>query len=71
MLDVGTCGLHVVHNAFQHGKKASNWSVKKHWSAMSKIFHESTSRRADFEKLPFSTEADFSLSALLHALKTQ
>ena len=21
MLDVGTCGLHVVHNAFQHGKK--------------------------------------------------
>ena len=61
MLDIGTCGLHLVHNAFQHGEKASNWNVKKHLSAMSKIFHESPPRRADFEKLTSSTKADFLL----------
>ena len=24
LLDIDTCGLHIVHNAFQHGKKESN-----------------------------------------------
>ena len=61
MLDIGTYGLHIVNNAFQHGKKASNWNVKKHLSTMSKIFHESPSRQADFEKLTSSTKADFPL----------
>ena len=61
LLDIGTWGFHVVHNAFQHGKKASNWNVKKHLSAMGKIFPESPSRRADFEKLISSTKSDFPL----------
>ena len=61
LLDIGTCSLHSVHNAFQHGEKASNWNIKKHLSAMSKIFYESPSRRSDYEKLTSSTKADFPL----------
>ena len=48
LLDIGTCGLHIVHNVFQHGEKTSNWNAKKHLSAMSKIFQKSPSRQADF-----------------------
>ena len=25
LIDLGTCGLHTVHNAFKHGEKASDW----------------------------------------------
>ena len=39
LLDIGTCGLHILH-------KASNWNVKKTLERKSKIFHESPSGRA-------------------------
>ena len=55
LLDIGTHGLHIAHNAFQHGKKASNWNVKKHLSTMSRIFHESPLMQTDFEMFTSST----------------
>ena len=53
--DIGTHGLHIAHNAFQLGKKASNWNVKKHLSTMSRIFHQSPLVQGDFEKFTSST----------------
>ena len=51
MLNIGTCGLHTVHNAFKHGAKASGWSIDKVLSSVYKIFGQSPSRRGDYEKL--------------------
>ena len=38
---LGTCGLHIMHNSFKHGEKASNWNMKKLCSSLCKIFDES------------------------------
>ena len=40
LIDLGTCGLQIAHNAFKHGEKVSDWQLKKLMSSMSKIFHE-------------------------------
>ena len=62
--NLGTCGLHTLHNGFQHGKKASGWELKS-LNAMYKIFDESPARRADYE---FTTaiESDFALQFCSH-----
>ena len=51
LLEVGTYGLYIVHNAFKHGAKASGLSVGKTLKAMNKIFDQASSRRGDYEKL--------------------
>ena len=51
LLDIGTRGLHIVHNAFKHGGKASGWSIDKILAAMYKIFDQAASRRGDYERL--------------------
>ena len=40
LISIGTCVLHTIHCAFQHGKDASKWHIKKLLAAMFKIFHE-------------------------------
>ena len=61
LLDIGMLGLHIVHNSFQHGEKASNWSVKKLLNAIFKVFDESPSRCTDYEKLTSSSKTDYYL----------
>ena len=51
LLEVGTCGLHTVHNGFKHGGKDSGWSIDKVLGAMYKIFDQSSSTRRDYETL--------------------
>ena len=46
LINIGTCGLHTVHNSFKHGEKESDWYIKKLLNSMFKIFDESPSRRA-------------------------
>ena len=43
LVAIGTCGLHVLHNSFKHGEKATGWNVKKLHLSIFKIFHESSS----------------------------
>ena len=59
LLDVGTCGLHIVHNAFQHGEKASNWNVKKKLSAMWKIFPKVSRGEQTLRSLPLQQKHIF------------
>ena len=47
LIDLGTCGLCIVHNAFKHGEVASGWKMKKLMSSLHKMFEESPSHRAD------------------------
>ena len=55
LLDVGTCGLHNVHNSFKYGAIASGWSLDKILRAMYKIFDQAPGRRGDYEKLTRGT----------------
>ena len=51
LLNLGSCGLHIVHGAFQTGIKATNWEVEKVLKAMFKLFHDSPARRDLYIKM--------------------
>ena len=61
LISIGTCGLHTVSRAFQNAENSTDWNIKKVFSAMHKIFHESPSRRADYEKVSLATKEDYPL----------
>ena len=61
LIFIGTCGLHTVSRAFQIAEESTDWNVKKNLMAMHKIFEESPSRRADYERITQATENDYPL----------
>ena len=66
LFDLGTCGLHIAHNAFKHGEKALDWQLKKLMSSMSKIFHEAPGRHADYKTVTNTTDKDYPTQFLTH-----
>lgn len=48
MLDIGTCGLHTMHNAFKNGIKASKWNIIEFLRAIYNLFKDVPARRADY-----------------------
>ena len=66
LIELGTCGLHTLHNGFQHGEKASGWELKSLLKGMYKIFDESPARRADYEKLTSAIGCDYALQFCSH-----
>ena len=61
LIDIGTCSLHTLHRSFQTGEKATDSNIKKLISSMNKIFDESPSRRADYERLTAATRTEYPL----------
>ena len=59
-------GFDTLHNAFKNGGKASGWNTNKLLSSMYKIFDESASRRADYEKLTMAQFSDYPLQFCTH-----
>ena len=51
VLDMGTCGLHTLYNAFKCGEKATDWELDRLLKASWKLFHETPARIADFMSL--------------------
>ena len=51
LLEIVKCDIHTVHCAFKYGGVASGWGIDNVLSAMYKIFNQSPSRRADYERL--------------------
>ncbi|CAN8023246.1 unnamed protein product [Ixodes persulcatus] len=47
-LDIGSCGLHTVHNAYQAGMHATGWPVDTYLSSLFSLFHDAPARREDF-----------------------
>ncbi|KAL3207145.1 hypothetical protein MRX96_010462 [Rhipicephalus microplus] len=47
-LDLGTCGLHTIHNAYRAGVVASKWGLENLLSSLSAIFHDAPAQREDF-----------------------
>ena len=58
-LNIGSCGLHTLHNSFQAGGTVSGWKVPGLLSLLYYLFMDSPSRREDFTvatesvRLPF------------------
>ena len=66
LTDIGTCGFHVLHNSFKHREKESNWNMKKLSNSMFKLFDESPSRHADYERVASASKSDFQLLFCSH-----
>ena len=48
LLNVGSCGLHVVHGAFCTGCQSTDWKTDGFLTALWHLFHDSTAGREDF-----------------------
>ena len=48
MFEVGSCGLHVIHGAFQSGVKATGWEIEKIFKGIWGLFHDSPVRRDSY-----------------------
>lgn len=51
LLNVGSCGLHVLHGAFRTGADASEFGVDDLLSSLYYLFHDSPARREDLTKV--------------------
>ena len=45
VLNIGSCGLYVIHGAFKTGVEATDWALNKILTAMWKLFDDSPARR--------------------------
>ena len=45
LLDVGSCGLHVVHGAFRTGMKQTGWGIDQVLKSLHSLFHDAPARR--------------------------
>ena len=48
LIDIGSCGLHTIHNAFKTGAESTGWGMKKILKGAYQMFHDSPARREDF-----------------------
>lgn len=51
ILNIGSCGLHVLHNSFKAGGKASEWRIDSLLSSIYYLYKDSPARREDFLKI--------------------
>ena len=74
MVDLGTCGLHTLHNGFQHGEKANVLEVKSLLNAMHKTFDEQEVQQEELtmKKLRLLLKVTFRFNfVLIDGLKMQ
>ena len=55
LINIGSCGLHVVNGAFKDGCVASEWKLKDLFLSLTRIFKDTPARREDFEKVTGSS----------------
>src|SRR5215467_2097308 len=47
LIDVGSCGLHIIHGAFKYAVKACMWKVDKFLKSLFLLFTDTPARRED------------------------
>ena len=55
LINIGSCGLHIVHNSFKTGVTAAEWKVEALLSSLYYLLKDSPARREDFSKVFGST----------------
>lgn len=63
-VDIGSCGLHTMHNAFRAGLASTGWELGHFFSSLSWLFKDTPARREDFTSLTGSS--DFPLEHCQH-----
>ena len=48
LLNVGSCGLHIVHNSFHAGISETKWEVEHKLTCLNWLFKDTPARREDF-----------------------
>ena len=56
LMDLCTCGLHVVHGSMKAGAKAGEWELQKLLKAMWQLIHDASARRAMYKNITESTD---------------
>ena len=59
LIDIGTCGLHTVHNSFRTGVEATGWNVKNVLKGAIHVLHNSPAHREGYESQTGSTTCTF------------
>ena len=49
LINIGSCGLHTIHNSMKHGENSSGWKLKKLLQSMYKLFEEAPKRCEKYE----------------------
>lgn len=47
-MNIGSCGLHIIHGAFKSGTEAANRQLKATLKSVLPILHDSPAQRGDF-----------------------
>lgn len=55
LLEIGSCGLHVIHGAFQTGHSKAGWEVNRFLRGLYYLFKDSPSRRTDYTTISGSS----------------
>lgn len=55
LLNIGSCGLHVIHNSFRDGCSAAEWEFETLFSSVRWLFKDSPSCREDYTSVTGST----------------
>lgn len=55
LLNLGSCGLHVVHNSFKSGMKEAEWRIDEFLQSLFYLFRDVPLRRADYTSITAST----------------
>ena len=56
LMNIGSCGLHTVHGAFETGTEINIWNLGKIMKAMLQIFQDSPAKRDVYNKICESEE---------------
>lgn len=55
LINIGSCGLHVVHNSFKRGMEATGWQVSSFLSSFHYLFKNAPARKEDLVSTSGST----------------
>ena len=51
LINIGSCGLHIVHGSFSRGETKSGWGLKKFLKGVYYVLHNSPASREDYESV--------------------
>ena len=51
LINIGSCGLHVIHNSFKTGATASGWDISSILTSLYRLFKDAPARREDYTKI--------------------
>ena len=48
LINIGSCGLHIIHGSFETGIEVTDWNIQATAKGVFEILHDSPARRADY-----------------------